>query len=240
MRILAVADLHYSLRQFDWVRGKAGDFDLVIVAGDLLDLASAVDLEAQAVAVGGILRRCAAGRVIVASSGNHDLTGEFPGGERAARWMEELGAERLRVDDQSWEKDGVLVSVCRWWEGPEGKGRMLARLEEDAARTKRHWIWVHHNPPDATPVSWTGRGHGGDKELAGWIARWRPDTVLCGHIHHAPFYAEGSWRAEVEGARVFNPGRQPGPVPTAIMLDLDRQRAEWWSAEGVDSLEWAA
>ena len=37
MRCLVVADLHYSLPQFDWVLNMASDFDLVIIAGDHLD-----------------------------------------------------------------------------------------------------------------------------------------------------------------------------------------------------------
>ena len=38
MRLLAVADLHYSLPQFDWVLEVAPDFDVVVLAGDLLEL----------------------------------------------------------------------------------------------------------------------------------------------------------------------------------------------------------
>ena len=49
MRLLVVADLHYSLPQYDWVLGVAPDFDLVIIAGDHLDLSSIVDVRAQIV-----------------------------------------------------------------------------------------------------------------------------------------------------------------------------------------------
>ena len=48
MRLLAVADLHYSLPQFDWVLEVAPDFDVVVLAGDMLELASIVDRRAQA------------------------------------------------------------------------------------------------------------------------------------------------------------------------------------------------
>jgi len=40
MRLLAVADIHYSLPQFDWVLEIAADFDVVVLAGDHLELAS--------------------------------------------------------------------------------------------------------------------------------------------------------------------------------------------------------
>jgi Icc-related predicted phosphoesterase len=51
MRLLLVADLHYSLPQFDWVLDMAPDFDVVVMAGDHLDLGSIVDGRAQSVVV---------------------------------------------------------------------------------------------------------------------------------------------------------------------------------------------
>ena len=51
MRALVVADLHYSLPQFDWLLAAAPQFDLVIFAGDALDVGSAVDFRAQIVVV---------------------------------------------------------------------------------------------------------------------------------------------------------------------------------------------
>jgi len=46
MRCLVVADLHYSLPQFDWLLTAAPQFDLVIFAGDALDVGSRVDFRA--------------------------------------------------------------------------------------------------------------------------------------------------------------------------------------------------
>ena len=45
MKALVVADLHYSLRQYDWLMRVAGPYALVIVAGDLLDTAGHADLD---------------------------------------------------------------------------------------------------------------------------------------------------------------------------------------------------
>ena len=36
MRALIVADLHYSLRQFDWLQRMAADYDMVILAGNAI------------------------------------------------------------------------------------------------------------------------------------------------------------------------------------------------------------
>jgi len=59
MRCLVVADLHYSLPQFDWLLGAAPQFDVVIFAGDALDIGSTVDFRAQIVVVKKYLARLA-------------------------------------------------------------------------------------------------------------------------------------------------------------------------------------
>ena len=45
MKLLFVADLHYALRQFDWLAAQAANYDLAVIGGDLLDLGSVLDLE---------------------------------------------------------------------------------------------------------------------------------------------------------------------------------------------------
>jgi DNA repair exonuclease SbcCD nuclease subunit len=77
VRILAVADLHYRLRQFDWLLATASSVDAVIIAGDLLDVRSPVALDVQAVAVQAALRRLVEVTVLFAASGNHDLDGRM-------------------------------------------------------------------------------------------------------------------------------------------------------------------
>ena len=38
MKMLFVADLHYALKQFDWLVANAANYDSLIIGGDLLDL----------------------------------------------------------------------------------------------------------------------------------------------------------------------------------------------------------
>ncbi len=47
MRLLFVTDLHYSLKQFDWLKAHASGYDAVIIGGVLLDLSSALDADVQ-------------------------------------------------------------------------------------------------------------------------------------------------------------------------------------------------
>ena len=68
MRWLLVSDLHYGLRQFDWVAEVAPDFDVVVIAGDLLDLRSVVPIPAQSVAIAAQLARIGSRGIVAAAS----------------------------------------------------------------------------------------------------------------------------------------------------------------------------
>ena len=73
MRCLVVADVHYSLPQLDWLVSAAPQFDLVIFAGDALDIGSMVDFRAQIVVVKKYLALLASRTRVILCSGNHDL-----------------------------------------------------------------------------------------------------------------------------------------------------------------------
>jgi predicted phosphodiesterase len=44
MKILIASDLHYRLKQFDWLASQANHCDAIIIAGDMLDISSYMDL----------------------------------------------------------------------------------------------------------------------------------------------------------------------------------------------------
>jgi predicted phosphodiesterase len=177
------------------------------------------------------LRRMAQRTRLLVSSGNHDGDGRNAAQESVCRWLQDVRGERLFVDGDSVDIDGTLVSICAWWDGNESKAEVERQLVRDAAREKKKWIWIYHSPPDGSPVSWTGRKSGGDEVLTAWIARFGPDAVLSGHIHNAPFYADGAWIDRLGKTWVLNPGRQIGPKPTYVVLDFDRMSARWFSLE---------
>ena len=57
MKILFVADLHYALKQFDWLAANAAGHDAVVIGGDLLDLSGVLEIDVQAVVVEKYLNR---------------------------------------------------------------------------------------------------------------------------------------------------------------------------------------
>jgi Icc-related predicted phosphoesterase len=237
MRMLFVADLHYALKQFDWLIARAPQYDVVVIGGDLLELASALDIDVQIIVMEKYFERLRQLTRLVVSSGNHDGNHRNAGNESVARWLSEAKGAQLFVDGDSLELDDTLITVCPWWDGPLSRGELEAQLARDAAKRKGRWIWIHHAPPDRTRVSWTGRAHGGDEFLVEWIKRYEPDLVFSGHIHNAPFYADGSWIDRLGKTWIFNPGRQLGPSPCCLSIELPQMIVAWRSIEGEDRRE---
>jgi Icc-related predicted phosphoesterase len=240
MKLLFVADLHYALKQFDWVVANAPGYDAAIIGGDLLELGSSLDPDVQVVVVEKYLNRLRQQTDVVVCSGNHDTDERDANGEAVACWLREVKAPRLYVDGEGVLIQNTLITICPWWDGPVSREQVAEQLRRDSTRDRERWLWIHHSPPDRSPVSWTGKVFGGDPCLAGWIREFQPDLVLSGHIHNAPFYAEGSWVDKLGETWVFNPGKQPGPVPTFLRIDLDRKTVGWVSAEEQDERDLAA
>jgi Icc-related predicted phosphoesterase len=233
VRILHVSDLHYRLRQLDWLLGAARSFDAVAIAGDLLDVRSPVALDVQAVAVTAALRALAGETALFAASGNHDLDGRDAAGEKAARWMVPLTTWGVHADNTSTPLGDDLVTVCPWWDGPQARAALDRVLAAAATRPRRRWIWVHHAPPAGSPLAWDGHRAWGDDVLSGWIARYAPDLVLTGHVHQAPFTDGGGWADRVGATWVFYAGQQAGHV----VVDLGAGTAVWTSAEGQSEVD---
>ncbi len=232
MRLLFVADLHYTLKQFDWLLAHAGEYELAVIGGDLLDLGSALEADVQIAIVEkyiGLLRQKAR---LVVSSGNHDGDSRNEADESVAEWVRGSGSERVHVDGESFMLGDTRFTVCPWWDGAVSRAELEGLLERESANGHGRWVWIHHAPPEGSRTSWSGRKSVGDEFLRGWIERFQPDIVLSGHIHNSPFYEAGSWIDRIGKTWVFNPGRQIGPQPTTIKIDFEAMTAEWNSMEG--------
>ena len=240
MRCLVVADLHYSLPQFDWLISAAPNFDLVVFAGDALDIGSLVDFRAQIVVVQKYLSILSSMTRVVLCSGNHDLDERSAEGEKIAKWIRHLQQLGIACDGDSFTTDGMLFTVCPWWDGPLVRQEIAAQLERAAEGRSGKWIWIHHAPPTNSPVSWGGSRHFGDVELVEWIERFKPDIVLSGHVHQSPFVRNGSWYDRLGSTWAFNVGHQFGRPPAHLVLDFDNNAAFWISAAGAETVNLAA
>ncbi len=234
MKFLLVSDLHYALKQYDWTTEAAADFDVVVIAGDQIDIGGQLDGAVQVVVILKHLRRLAALTQLIVSSGNHDLDHRDDADEKVAVWMNRVRDLGIPTDGDAVMLDGVLITVCPWWDGPRMKAAVHAQIERDADKPKDRWIWVYHAPPAGSPTSWGGHQFYGDAELTEWIEAYRPDLVFCGHVHQAPFRKGGSWVDRIGDTWVFNCGQQMGPTPTHIMIDTQAGEAAWFSLAGAE------
>lgn len=235
MNILVVSDIHYSLQQYDWLVGECSSYDLILIAGDLMELASTVDLDTQSSVVSQYFRRISAQVPLVVCSGNHDLLADHEG-LRSAEWLEELAIPNLTVDHGCFESDALRILSFPWWESEEEKARIEAWLEQQTKLDDpRPVFWVHHAPPLGSKTSWNGKRDLGDKSLVEWIERYAPDVVFSGHVHNAPYYApKGSWMDRIGSTVVINGGRQIGEKPATVELQFEDGILTWCGMEGCE------
>jgi Icc-related predicted phosphoesterase len=236
MRILAVSDLHYTLPQFDWLIKNAPGHDVLIIAGDLLDIASALDLDSQILVIQQYLNLLGALLPVLVTSGNHDGDQKTPAGEFVARWLKPGIAPGITVDGQNADFGSLRFTLCPWWDGPETRSLMDEHLSQSRPSEGHDWVWIHHAPPLGCRTAWTGKKDAGDEHLLGLIRQWRPAAVLAGHIHNAPFRTDGSWSNRLGSTWIFNPGRQIGPVPTHLVFDWPARAVTYSSLEGIHTL----
>jgi Icc-related predicted phosphoesterase len=237
MTILIVSDLHYNLKQYDWVLSVAEDYDMVIIAGDLLDVAGHADLDTQIIVIVKYLNRLREKVPVIVCSGNHDGDAKNEAGEYICKWLQKARNENLHVDGETLEFEDGSVCVCPWWDGPVTREEMVGFIEGEKGKLQGRWIWVHHAPPTESPVSWTGSKDAGDSFFLECLRKYHPALAFSGHIHNSPFAVGGRWVDRIESTWVFNPGREIGPTPAHIVLDIGEMKARWFSSSGVQEVE---
>jgi predicted phosphodiesterase len=153
MKLLTIGDLHYNVRQYDWVVANAASYDMIIIAGDLLNIAGHLDLDTQILVVNKYLQRLKVATTVLACSGNHDGDRKGEGGELFADWLDTDSLEGIHGDGASVRRDGWLFSICPWWDGPVGQARVEAFLEAEAAKVADAWFVIHHDASNAINTS---------------------------------------------------------------------------------------
>ena len=231
MRILHLADLHFNMEHYAWAEKQASSYDLIVIAGDLLErFGSDTPIFSQQQLVLGSLRRIAKEcKWLAVCTGNHDVG-------RDGEWLNELSElPNCILDYQNkliGEDESVLITCCPWAEPDDMRGEhRLEKLLSEAvmlkAKHKTQWFVVHHSPP----------GFGKEGELlARTIKSDKPDLVFSGHDHRTPFV--GAPFVKMASALCLNPG---SPIksrrlddPPSIVIDTEKRTVVWkWGQKRV-------
>ena len=237
VRILVASDVHYRLQSLDWLCEVSGDYDALILAGDLLDVGNPVPVHAQIVVLENYLQRLSDLTTVLAVSGNHDLDGPGEHGEQISAWLRRPRAGALHTDGQSVDLEGIRFTMCPWWDGPVTRAMVDAQLAAAAVDRPERWVWVYHAPPAGTPLCSDGRRSFPDQDLADWIAQYAPDLVMCGHIHQSPWVEGGSWYGKIGATWAFNAGHLRTRIPAHIVIDTEADTADWSGSGEFDHLD---
>jgi len=202
MTILHVTDFHFHKRWFDWLLHRAPAHDLVVMSGDMLDLAIATPQRRQIEWVSDWLNDFP--RPISVCSGNHDLEWDSETGRwTPAYWLRDIVNPHVWTDGQRVTLDGRSFLNIGATTRPKGG-------EADS--------WVVHAPPSKTLVATRANGvDAGEPDLDSAVRHYAPRLVFSGHVH-TPLH----WREHRADTLFLNPGRgAEGSFPNHILVRTD-------------------
>jgi Icc-related predicted phosphoesterase len=226
MKLLLTADLHFRIDWFRWLIEQGPRYDLVCIAGDLLDMFEVESTKEQAREVGRLIRELADIVPVAVCSGNHDNAGRLVSHDRASlyEWFIDLGAHSKITTDGSTQKlEKLIVTTIPYHCSKEQKSIWLDRGSTIRRQTGKPWIVLHHVPPKTTLS-----GSGEESEAAELLAPYRPDYFVSGHDHAFPYTSGQSWNQRLGEARLLVPGQLlRAPFPNYVNLDTESGENSW-------------
>jgi hypothetical protein len=205
IRLLLTADLHYRIHWFRWLIEQAPDFDLVCIAGDLLDMFKSETQIEQARQVRTLIRELADIIPVAICSGNHDNAGRLISYDRASvyEWFTDLGTHRNIITDGSTRKlENLIVTTVPYHCSRQEKSIWLDRGSTIRRQTGMPWIVLHHVPAK------NGSGVSGEEsEASELLVTYRPDYFVSGHDHAFPYTNGQSWNQKLGKVSVLVPGQ---------------------------------
>jgi len=216
VKILHLADLHR--RWFDWVSEQAPRFDLLVIAGDLLDGFSDLPMHTQAGQCSAWLHSLRT--PIAVCSGNHDFWPKSRTGlvdpDAEGGWLRRLRGKGkiVAVDGDVVDFCGLRIAVNGWLQVPD---LFSGHLD----------IVVSHAPPKGCAYACGNDGcDNGDPQL--WdVLRWDPPSLLlAGHIHE-PRKHWCRWPPTNRKTLVLVPGYEAGKIePAHWVIDTAARTAK--------------
>ena len=128
MKILITADLHFRLHWFRWLIEQGANYDLICIAGDLLDMFKGEPRIEQAREVSRWIRELAKATCVAVCSGNHDNAGRQILADRAPvyEWFIALGTDlKIITDGATQVLDNLIVTTVPYHCSKEQKSVWL-------------------------------------------------------------------------------------------------------------------
>lgn len=242
MKLLLVSDLHAHYEKLEWVRIHAEAFDLIAVAGDLLDIFSSEDPERQKERVSKWRDEIiAAGSSLVWCSGNHDFfNGEdSPIIAASPNWM--VGESDRFVGDGMTKlvKTGgghIAVTTVPWpvtandvttAEGQIPYTDFVERLLAEGKKLQKvyPWLVLFHEPPLGLRIC-TDYAASEAHYARQLVEQGKPDWSLHGHVHESVLHPDGDFVDFLGPTACFNAGQAEAEAdPHYITLRVEE--AQW-------------
>ena len=237
MRVLLTAGFRFNLQWLNWLVVRGNTYDLVVLAGDLLDAHSRYTLSQQTARVGPTLRTLANKQPLAICSGNHDaidlpvstINGIRPG------WLNTLSNCPLALlDGQSrYFADGLTVTVLGYLSEVTQKRASLQVGRRLWMEYGGRWLVVHHAPPAFTASS------GQEECAAGQLLQEFSPSVWCSSRYlRQPYREEFRCSKKIGATTVVNVAqvrpdgtRMTGAVPKHLVWDLETNRFSWYGSE---------
>ena len=233
MKIFITADLHYRGQWFRLL-SRAAEWDLVCIAGDLLDMFNEEPRIMQARTLSRWIRELAKVTRVAICSGNHDNAGRQISADRAPvyEWLYELGKDPRIITDGSTEVlDDLILTTVPYDCNREQKSVWLDRGASIRRQRGSPWLVLHHVPPIAYPGSFLRE----EREAKELLLTYRPEYFVSGHSHQFPYFPGSSSKQIVNGVNVLVPGQLlSAPFPNHIVLNTLSKEAGWETS----SREW--
>ena len=179
MRILALSDIHGSYDAVDQILKAEGDFDALLVCGDITTNGTPAEAEAA------VRRMQQFGKPVLVVTGNMD-----PRPLEAS--MQTLGVSidgtgRMIGDVGFFGVSAAPFSPLRTpYEISEEEISRKAESGWEVVAAARWKVFVPHAPPRDTMMDriWSGK-HVGSTAVRRFVEARQPDVLVCGHIHEA-------------------------------------------------------
>lgn len=226
MRVLLTADLHSNTRWFRWLEKEASGYDIIGIAGGLLDLFSDLDPKSQVVQATAFLRSLAMKTSVAVCSGNHDPIDYLPNSRIVAPlWLSELASVDGLIADGAVGivAEQLVVTTVPYVDNVEMKRCLLIDGWTRSKNRGLPWLVVHHIPPP-----WHKTTDSEETQAGILVTEFRPDYWFSGHLHELPYVSRSGWRWKVGETTILNAGqRSSAPIPNYVVLSLPTGELTW-------------